>query len=215
MRLSARLVLPAIGALVLVSSESAAQACLGYPSFASNHLQMNAGATSGSGVERFGANLVSGSNSFFAGLGLGGTVYAGGNSSLDVRGTLGSQARSSGGRVQACPTLQVGYGFGPKDFDTAGNDANTLMAGFGLSFGSQLGEVLIPSLQLGYEFNRLSASGGGDSQSDSYGTLGFALGLKFSEELVVRPSVAMSSRAEPDREPVFGVSVAFNYGRRR
>lgn len=215
MRLSARALV--ITAAIAVSANSAvAQACLGYPSFASNHLQMNAGATVSSDVEQFGAGFVSGSNTIFAGVGIGGTRYEGNSSSLDLRATLGSQAKSGSGRIEACPMLSVGYGFGPKDFGGAGNDANTLTGGFGLAFGATLGESLIPSLRLGYEYEQIKLSGGSsETFSDSYGTLAFALGFKFSEELVIRPSVGITTREESEREPTFGISVAFNYGRRR
>lgn len=203
-------------ALPAVATRADAQSCLGYPSFATNHLQMNAGALMSSDVEQFGVNLVSGSNSIFAGVGVGGTRYDGSESSLDVRGVLGSQTKSAGGRIQACPTLSVGYGFGPKDFGGAGIDANTLSAGFGLAFGAELSSMLIPSLRIGYEYEQFRLSGGAsETMSDSFGTLAFALGFKFSEELVVRPSIGITTRDTDEREPTFGVSVALNYGRRR
>jgi hypothetical protein len=176
---------------------------------------MNAGATFSSDVEQFGAAFVSGSNTIFAGLGVGGTRFDGSSSSLDVRGTLGSQAKSSSGRVEACPLLSVGYGFGPKDFGGPGADASTLTGSFGLAFGAALGQSLVPSLKLGYEFEQLRMSGVNETFSESYGTLAFALGFKFSEELVIRPSVGITTREAEDREPTFGLSVAFNYGRRR
>ncbi len=202
-------------ALPALATRADAQSCLGFPSFATNHLQMNAGATLSSDVEQFGASVVSGSNSFFAGFGVGGTSYGGGSPSLDLRGTLGSQTSSSSGRVQACPLLSVGYGFGPKDFEGAGFDANTLTAGFGLAFGAELGTALIPSLRLGYEYEQFKVSGVAGTTNDSFGSLAFALGYKFSDALVIRPSVGLTTRAGAEGEPTYGVSVAFNYGRRR
>ncbi len=222
MRLSSRLSLLSFMAvsLPLATSRLEAQSCLGYASFATNHLQLNAGATISSDVEQFGANFVSGSNSIFAGLGVGGTRYEGSDASLEARGLLGSQVpMGTSGRWQLCPVVNAMYGKGPDNFAFPGSELTSFGAGFGLAFGGELSRsetlAIVPSLQLGFQYERLSVDGvAGDTFTDTYGTMGAALGFVFSNQLSLRPSVMIPTR-EGSNEPIFGISVALNYGRRR
>jgi hypothetical protein len=222
MRLSTRIsLLSALAlSLPLASSTLQAQSCLGYPSFSANHLQMNAGASFSSDFEQFGANFVSGSNTIFAGLGVGGTRNTGSNSSLEARGLLGSQVPvGQSARWQICPVLNASYGTGPDDLALPGNDVTTAGAGFGLALGGELSRsetlAIVPSFQLGFQYERINIEGlGGETLTDTYGTVGVGVGFVFSNQLSLRPSVTIPTR-EGSNEPIFGISVALNYGRRR
>lgn len=206
--------------LPLASAELEAQSCLGNASFAANHLQLNAGASTSSNYEQFGANFVSGSNTIFAGLGVGGTRYEGSDASLEARGMLGSQVPLGQSKSwQVCPVLNAMYGTGPDDFAGPGSELTTAGAGFGLAFGGELSRsesfAIVPSLQLGFQYERLNVEGlGGETLTDTYGTMGLAVGFVFSNQLSLRPSVTIPTR-EGNDEPIFGISVALNYGRRR
>ncbi len=222
MRISSRvsvLTLLAIS-LPLASSNLDAQSCLGYPSFSANHLQLNAGASFASDYEQFGANFVSGSNTIFAGLGVGGTRNGGSNSSLEARGQLGSQVPlGQSARWQLCPVLNAMYGTGPDDLSLSGGDVTYSGAGFGLALGGELSRsetlAIVPSFQLGFQYERTNVEGlGGATFTDTYGTLGVAVGFVFGNQLSLRPSVTLPTR-EGSNEPIFGVSVALNYGKRR
>lgn len=222
MRLSSRLsLLSALAlSLPLASSKLQAQSCLGYPSFSANHLQMNAGASFSADYEQFGANFVSGSNTIFAGLGVGGTRNSGSNSSLEARGLLGSQVPvGQSTRWQICPVINAMYGTGPDDLSLSGGDVTVAGAGFGLALGGELSRsetfAIVPSFQLGFQYERTNIEGlGGDILTDTYGTMGVALGFVFSNQLSLRPSVTIPTR-ENSNDPIFGISVALNYGRRR
>jgi hypothetical protein len=75
--------------------------------------------------------------------------------------------------------------------------------------------AIVPSLQLGFQYERLSVDGpSGDRFTDTYGIIGAALGFVFSNQLSLRPSVMIPNRGGSN-EPIFGISVALNYGRRR
>ena len=217
---SARAFVPALLALLATPAMAVAQACLGAPSFASNHLQMNAGYTFTSDFDEIGASWVSGSNSVFAGLGVSSFAVEGGDANLRIGGSLGYQVPVTDGGVQACPLLRASVGLPTSDYNGLGGDLTTQSYGFGLAVGGTLlrsGRVaLMPSISATVQRDFFKVSGGlaPDEFNDTYVLAGAALGLVLNESLSLRPSVAIPVNASFD-DPVFSIGVALNFGGRR
>lgn len=199
-----------------------AQACLGLPSFGVNHMQLAGDASFDEDVTTFGAMLTSGSQSYFAGMGVGGRSVDGADgSTLLVRGQLGSQVPvSATGRIQACPLLTAEFGFGPSDIDGLGTDFSSRAFGFGVALGGAIAQneniSLVPSVSAGYRYDAgiFDGPGGSTTVSDTYATVGAAMGLVLGQALAIRPSVMMPVGVE-NAKPVFAIGVALNFGGRR
>lgn len=221
MRFPMRAVLPALALTALLPASAAAQACLGNASFANNHLQMTGDYTFSSDFDQLGASFVSGSNSVFAGLGLNSYAFRGGDPNLRISGTVGYQVPvSASGRVQACPLLRASYGLATDDYNGTGGELTTQSYGFGLALGGTMLQrsrfALVPSVQASVQRDAFTVRGGfaPDDFSDTYGLVGVALGLVMNESLSLRPSMQLPLNASFD-DPVFGIALALNYGRRR
>lgn len=212
----------ALTVAVLLPGALAAQACLGLPSFGVNHMQLAGDAQFNDGANTFGAMLTSGSQSYFAGIGVGGRSVDGADgSTLLVRGQLGSQvAVSTTGRVQACPLLSADFGFGPNDIDGLGTDFTSRAFGFGVALGGVIAQnenvSLVPSVSAGYRYDAgtFDGPGGSTTVSDTYAMFGAALGLVLGESLAIRPSVLLPVGVD-DAKAIFGIGVALNFGGRR
>jgi hypothetical protein len=221
MRLALRSILSALILGAVLPAVGAAQACLGNASFAANHLQMHGGYTFTSDFDELGASFVSGSNSVFAGLGASSYAVEGGDPNLRIAGSLGYQVPvSASGRLQACPLLRVSYGLPTDDYNGTGSELTTQSYGLGLAFGGPLLQrerlALVPSVQATVQRDVFTLRGGlaPDDIADTYATLGFALGIVMNEALSLRPSISVPFDASFD-EPVFGIGLSLNYGRRR
>lgn len=221
MRFPMRTVLPALALTALLPASASAQACLGNASFANNHLQMTGDYTFSSDFDQLGASFVSGSNSVFAGLGLNSYAFQGGDPNLRISGNVGYQVPvSASDRVQACPLLRVSYGLATDDYNGTGGELTTQSYGFGLALGGTMLQrsrfALVPSVQASVQRDAFTVRGGfaPDDFSDTYGLVGVALGLIMNESLSLRPSVQLPLNASFD-DPVFGIALALNYGRRR
>lgn len=213
MRRLSNSVVPALAALSLafVPSVAAAQTCLGNASFATNHLQLAGDMTAGDGADEFGLSFVSGSNTAFAGLGVGFISYSG-DQRLAVRGVLGYQVpATSSGSIQVCPVLRAGLGFGEDS-----GDISSQIYSLGLAVGGVMLRAeriaLVPSVTLAMQHERFDDFGA--NITDEYGTATFALGIVLNESLSIRPSFLMPIGARFD-EPILGISLSLNYGGRR
>ncbi|HRQ77840.1 MAG TPA: hypothetical protein PLY94_04510 [Gemmatimonadaceae bacterium] len=207
--------------LAALPAVAVAQVCLGNASFANNHLQMSGAYTFTSDFDELGAAFTSGSNSVFAGLGVSSYSVGGGDPNLRIGGSLGYQVPvSASGRVQACPLLRATYGLPTDDYNGTGGELTTQSYGLGLAFGGVLLQrerlALIPSVQASVQRDIFTIRGGlvPDDIADTYATVGLALGIVMNDALSLRPSVSLPMNAAFD-EPLFGIGLSLNYGRRR
>lgn len=216
-RARATSLLLAVLALPLSAAALHAQACLGYPSFSRNHLQMNADFIANDDFEELGASFVAGSNTAFGGLGVNRTLYDLGDV-VAIRGSLGYQVPvSKSGRVQACPQLRVNYGL-PTDV-SFGGELSVRSYGFALGVGGELFKAqrvaIVPSVQLGLQRDEFTYSAlGADDIEDTYVYAGLNVGIVLNEQLSIRPSLHFPDRGRL-REPIFGLGLALNFGGRR
>lgn len=221
MRRALRVLVPAAAIAAAVPTSLDAQTCLGNASFAANHLQMSGTYAFTSDFDELGAAFVSGSNSVFAGLGVSSYSAEGGDPNLRIGGSVGYQVPvSASGRVQACPLLRVSYGLPTDDYNGSGGELTTQSYGLGLAFGGTMLQrerlALVPSVQATVQRDVFTIKGGlaPDDIADTYATVGFALGIVMNEALSLRPSVSVPVNASFD-EPLFGIGLSLNYGRRR
>lgn len=210
-------------ALLLAATPAlaSAQACLGAPSFSTHHLQINADVVGDNQTTTFGASFVSGSETLFAGLGLGGATYANANgSSLLVNGLAGFQVPLSVGGAQICPVISAGAGFGPDDFDGLGTKFSSHAVSFALSAGGELLKsqslTLVPAFSFGfvYQAAKYEETMSTTTETDTYVSAGATLGILLSERLSIRPNVTVPIGLD-GAKPIYGVGFSLNYGGRR
>jgi hypothetical protein len=210
-----------VTAVSIVPSALEAQACLGNPSFSTNHLQVGAGARFDPSTTSFGGDFISGSETLFAGLSLGGASYDGVSGSSLLAGIrAGFQVPVTSGTMQVCPVVGAEFGFGPSDFDGAGTDFRSQAFSFGLAAGGELFRsdrlAIVPSVSMGFAYTGTTATGvlATVTETDTYGVAGAAIGFVLSDRLSVRPSVSFPIGLE-GADPIFGIGFALNYGGRR
>ncbi len=214
----------ACGTALLVAATPAlvsAQACLGAPSFSTHHLQISADVVGDDQATTFGASFVSGSETLFAGLGLGGATYANANgSTLLINGVAGFQVPLSVGGAQICPIISAGAGFGPNDIDGAGTKFSSHAVSFALSVGGELLKsqslTIVPALSFGFVYQAASFEEAftTSTETDTYASAGATLGIVLSERLSIRPNVTVPIGLD-GAKPVYGVGFSLNYGGRR
>jgi hypothetical protein len=222
LRVRARLVALLLSAgSVGAPSALEAQACLGNPSFSTNHLQVGANAAFDKSSTSFGGSFVGGSETLFTGVSLGGATYDGiSGGSLQAGVAAGFQVPVTSGSMQVCPIVSADFGFGPSNFDGAGTDLRTQAFSFGLGAGGELFKTerlaIVPSLSMGFAYTAATRAGllSSGTDTETYGIAGAAVGFVLSERLSVRPSVSFPIGLD-GADPVFGVGIALNYGGRR
>ncbi len=221
MRPMSRVLLPALALSLAIPAAAVAQVCLGNASFTTNHLQVNAGYTANNDFEDLDASFVWGSNSAFAGLGVGSFLLDDGNPSTRITGALGYQVPlTSGGGLQACPMLRAAYGLPRSNYLGLGGDLSTQSYGLGLAVGGTLLRAerlaIVPSLQATVQRDVFIVSGSPapDDRSDTYATAGLAVGFVMNNALSLRPHISMPINAAFD-EIIFGLGLSLNFGGRR
>jgi len=210
-----------VAAALLTADTLKAQACLGNPSFSTNHLQVAAGASFDPSTTTFGGEFTGGSETLFTGLTVGGATYeniSGGSLLAGVR--AGFQVPVTSGTMQVCPIVGAEFGFGPADFDGAGTDFRSRAFTFGLAAGGELFRseriAIVPSLSMGFAYIGTTATGllATVTETETYGLAGAAIGLLLNDRLSVRPSVSFPIGLD-GADPIFGIGFALNYGGRR
>jgi hypothetical protein len=208
-----------VAALVVGSSESHAQLCLGAASFSAGPMRLGAAVNVGDQVKGYGAEFAVGqSKGAFGSVGVTSISYDGvsGNStSFDVSAGY-SVDTDSKGKAQFCPVAQFAHEKLP-DFDEFESSANS----FGL--GGALGGILssspsfdfVPFVSGMFVRSTVSASGGGfdASASENYGVLSMGAGFVMNHTVTLRPTASFPVGLE-GAKPSFGLSLGFNFGSR-
>ena len=203
----------------LLASVASAQICFGDPSFSAGRVQLSGSADFGQDAQSFGAGITLGSPTAFGGISVGAISYDDLDGSTLVLGAgVGYQVPiATSGRVQLCPWLAGGLGFGPNDIEDTGIDASVRDVVFGVAVGGQLGPdaqvVVIPTASLGFAYSsfKLDGPGGELEDSDTYALASLGAGLVFNSTFSIRPSVTIPFGLE-DSDPTFGVSIAIHLG---
>ena len=208
-------------AACIAPSVLSAQACLGNPSFSTNHLQVNAGASFDPSTTTFGGEFVGGSETLFTGLTVGGATYDGISGATLLAGArAGFQVPVTNGTWQVCPIVGAEVGFGPADLGGDRSDFRSRAFSFGLATGGELLRsdriAIIPSLSVGFAYTGTTITGllSTDTETETFGLAGAALGVVLNDRLSVRPSVSFPIGLD-GADPIYGIGSSLNYGGRR
>jgi hypothetical protein len=205
---------------LLASGRSAAQTCLGMPSFAHGRMYVAPGVSFAEGATSYGGSVGYGApRSFYGSAGFATTDYddlAGSADNLNF--SAGYQVPVAMGRAELCPLASLSLGWGPNDQLGPGVDVSnrTVAAGaaFGLlvATGSQV--QLVPNASFLLASTRLTLDDGTQSASDSegYGALTLGTGLVFASRYSLNPTVTIPVGLS-GADPSFGLTAGIHFGR--
>jgi hypothetical protein len=209
----------AVVTLLALPGLAAAQSCLGYPSLATNHLQISSDLAFGNPGSNIGFLYSYGSSTGFGGLGAG-SNQSDSRSATTVRAQVGYQVpATASGRTQLCPTMSATVGFGPRDVPTPGTDQQTRRYEIGLALGRQFGGPgslhLVPSLQLSVaHLNTSFSTGTPSSQNSTDPRVTLSFGIVLNVQISIRPTASRSLHRD-QQDAMFGAGLALNFGGRR
>ena len=208
-----------VAAIVVGSSKSQAQLCLGAASFSAGPMRIGAAFDVGDQAKGYGAEFAVGRpKGAFGSAGVTSISYDGvsGNATSFNVSAGYSVDTDSKGKAQFCPVAQFAYEKQP-DFDEFESSVNS----FGL--GGALGGIMssspsfdfVPFVSGMFVRATISASGGGFSESDSenYGVLSIGAGFVMNHTVTLRPTASFPVGLE-GAKPSFGLSLGFNFGSR-
>jgi hypothetical protein len=218
-----RRALVAVLALVSIGrSPAVAQTCMGLAPFSNAPIQVTGTGQFGEISNTFGATAGYGVPS-----GLYGAVGVATTSLDGVDGhQLGLAARAgyqltlgAAGRTQVCPNASFGLGMGPND-DGAGVDRSARAASIGVTVGTVLGASprmkVVPTAGLSFAYARQQAENAAGSVlfeiSDRYALAQVGVGIILNSTVSILPNVEIPFGLE-GIDPVFGLSLGYNFGR--
>jgi hypothetical protein len=209
-------------AMILVTAEASAQVCSGGLGRDAGAFQLGGSYSSTKGSSTLLGSATGIGERAFGSAGVGTISYddfAGSTTALG--GVVGYQVPvGNGGRAQLCPTAELTLGFGPKDIEGSGVDASSNSLGLGLSVGyavqssSQVSVIPFASAGFARTSFKLSYEGESESVSDSFGVIGFGVGLVINKQFVIRPNVSIPVGLE-DSDPIVGIGVVLALGQKK
>ena len=207
--------------LTLLSTQAAAQTCVGMPSFASGHMQLAGGGTFADGTSSFGGTFGYGTpKGLYGKAGIGSTSYDGlDGSSFDLSLGGGYQIPLQASRVaQLCPVANLSIGSGPNDILGAGVDMSSRTFAFGAAVGALVGQSskvnILPNASFQFANTRISMDDGTTSAagSESYALLTLGTGFVFNSRFSINPSINIPVGLDGGNTS-FGLMGAMNFGR--
>lgn len=213
----------AAGCLLLNASTADAQTCLGAASYSAGAVQLGAGARFGNDAQAYTGRVNFGSTRAFGGIGVGGTTYDGlDGTTVSVGGAVGYQVPlGTSHRAQLCPYAGGDLGFGPNDVNGTDIDVSTRDAFLGLHLGyaapvnPQLMVVPTGGISLVYGSTKLeNGSGLSESDSDTFGTIEFGVGLIINSRVTIRPGVSIPVGLD-GADATFAIDLGLSLGAKR
>jgi len=202
--------------ILLAAAEASAQTCLGLPSFDDAPYQGFAGAGFTDGAQRFGAGAAIGSESVFAGAGLGFTNFseADSNATTFMAHVGANYTFNTRDRITACPLLAVAVTTGP---DIGDVDVH----GVGLTAGGRLGIVaaetgnieIVPTFGLDIAYDRLTGDVGDVRTTlsrETYGIVRVGVGFVLNKWIGFVPALSVPLGLD-GADPEFSFDVALNW----
>jgi hypothetical protein len=209
--------------LAIVRAPAVAQTCQGLASYTAGQMQV-------AGTAQFGEFSNTWGGSFSYGVPSG--VYGGldlstesfdndGGSSLGVGAHAGYQMKlGRTGKMSLCPVARLALGMGPDD---EANDINASQTNvhFGLALGTEMGSTprmrILPTAGLGLQYSKAkiedtSPGGATVEASETYGIARLGVGFVFNQQISVRPTIDIPLGSDLSNDPVFGLSVGYNFG---
>jgi hypothetical protein len=205
----------------VLTTQAAAQTCVGMPSFSSGQMQIAGGGTFADGASSFGGTFGYGSpKGLYGKAGLGTTSYDALNgSSLDLSVGGGYQIPLQASRVaQVCPVASLSVNSGPKNVLGGGVDMSGRTFAFGAAIGGMVGHnsqmQIVPNASFQFANTRATVDDGTTSASgsESYGLLTLGTGFVINSRFSVNPSINVPMGLN-GASTSFGLSGAINFGR--
>ena len=210
--------------LAIVRSPAVAQTCQGLASFSAGQLQVVGNAQFPEAAKIWGGSITYGMPSgIYAGADLSSTSYDNdGGSSMGIGAHAGYQMKlGQASKISLCPVASLALGMGPDDDDAELNSSSTDLH-FGLALGTDVGSTrqlrILPTAGLGLQYSKFKqeiGSGPGQGEfeaSETYGLARIGVGFVFNQQISVRPTVDIPVGVEGGADPVFGLSVGYNFG---
>ena len=215
-----RALVPFLLLALLVTGRSAAQTCLGMPSFANGRMQLAPGIAIADGATSYGGSVGYGAPaSFYGAAGFSATDYEDVVASAEnVSVSAGYQVPLQAGRAELCPLASLSLGWGPDDLLGPGVDVSNRTVAVGAAFGVVLGHgsrvQLMPTASFLLASTRLTLDNGiqSGSDSDGYGALTLGTGFVFSSRYSLNPSVTIPVGLSGS-DPSFGLQAGIHFGR--
>ena len=204
-----------------LSSQAAAQTCVGMPSFTSGQMQLSGGAQFGDGASSFGGTFGYGvPKGLYGKAGIGTTSYDGfDGSSFDLSVGGGYQVPLHASRMaELCPVANLSLGNGPNDILGSGVDMSSRTIAFGASVGALVNRNpqlrILPNASFQFANSRVSLDDGTDSAADSqtYGLFTLGTGFVFNSRFSLNPSISFPVGLDGG-DASFGLIGAMNFGR--
>ena len=211
--------------LAIVRSPAVAQTCQGLASFSAGQLQVVGNAQFPEAAKIWGASITYGMPSgIYGGADLSSTSFDNdGGSSLGIGAHAGYQMKlGQSGKINLCPVASLALGMGPDDDEAELNSSST-DAHFGLALGTEMGSTrqlrILPTAGLGLQYSKFKQEMGGNGPgagelegSETYGLARIGVGFVFNQQISVRPTIDIPVGVEGGADPVFGLSVGYNFG---
>jgi len=203
-----------------LSTQAAAQTCVGMPSFSSGHMQVSGGAQFADGANSFGGQFGYGMpKSFYGKAGIGTTSYDPFNgSSFDLNLGGGYQIPLHASRTaELCPVGNLSLSSGPNDVQGSGVDLSGRTFSFGASVGALLGRSqqlrFVPNAAFQFANTRATADDGttSASASESYALLTLGTGFVFNSRFSLNPSINLPIGLDGSSAS-FALMGAMNFG---
>jgi hypothetical protein len=207
----------------MVNAPAVAQTCQGLASFSAGQLQVVGNAQFPEAAKIWGASITYGMPSgIYGGADLSSTSFDNdGGSSLGIGAHAGYQMKlGQSGKIALCPVANLALGMGPDDDEAELNSSST-DAHFGLALGTEMGSTrqlrILPTAGLGLQYSKFKAEiGQGQGSeiegSETYGLARIGVGFVFNQQISVRPTIDIPVGVEGGADPVFGLSVGYNFG---
>ena len=208
----------------MVNAPAVAQTCQGLASFSAGQLQVVGNAQFPEAAKIWGASVTYGMPSgIYGGADLSSTSFDNdGGSSLGIGAHAGYQMKlGQSGKINLCPVARLALGMGPDD---EANDLNrgTTDIHFGLALGTEMGSTrqlrIMPTAGLGLQYSKFKEEETAGQNpttieaSETYGLARIGVGFVFNQQISVRPTIDIPVGVEGGADPVFGLSVGYNFG---
>jgi opacity protein-like surface antigen len=209
--------------LAIVRSPAVAQTCQGLASYSAGQMQVAASAQFPEARKVWGGSFSYGMPSgVYVGADLSNTsIDNDGGSSLGIGGHAGYQMKlGRTGKINLCPVASLALGMGPDD-EAADINNGTTDVHFGFALGTDMGTNprmrIIPTAGLGMQYSKFKSedTGPGGSTfevSETYGLARLGVGFVFNQQISVRPTIDIPVGSDLSNDPIFGLSVGYNFG---
>jgi len=204
-----------------LSTQAAAQTCVGMPSFSSGRMQVTGGGQFADGANSFDGTFGYGvPKSLYGKAAVGRTSYDGlDGSSFDFGVGGGYQVPLHTSRMaELCPIASLSLGSGPHDVLGSGVDMSSRTFTFGTSLGALVNRSsqvqILPNASFQFANTRAKLDNGtiSSSNSESYGLLTLGTGFVFHSRFSLNPSVSFPIGLDGGNTS-FGLIGAMNFGR--